>query len=64
MRGGDDYKQRNGRDMEGGVFIEQVTSFNYIGYTITVTNNRDLEIKMNRSHKMCSTVGRTLNNKI
>jgi hypothetical protein len=23
--------------------IEQINSFNYLGYTITVTNNRDLE---------------------
>jgi hypothetical protein len=26
--------------------IEQVNSFNYLGYTITVTNNIDLEMKM------------------
>jgi hypothetical protein len=26
--------------------IEQVNSFNNLGYTITVTKNRDLEIKM------------------
>jgi hypothetical protein len=64
VRGRDDYKERNGKDMEGGVFVEQVTSFNYLGYTITVTNNRDLEIKINRSNQMCSTIGRTLNNTI
>jgi hypothetical protein len=43
--------------------IEQVNSFNYLGYTITITNNRDLEIKMNRSNQMCSTMRITLNNK-
>jgi hypothetical protein len=26
----------------------QVSSFNYLGDTVTVTNNRDLETKMNR----------------
>jgi hypothetical protein len=40
--------------------IEQVDSFNYLGYIITVSNN---EIKMNRFHQMCSTVLRILNNK-
>jgi hypothetical protein len=33
-----------------------------LGYTITVTNNRDLETKMNRFKQMCSII-RTLNNK-
>jgi hypothetical protein len=33
--------------------IEKVKSFNYSRYTITVSNNRDLEIKMNRFNQMC-----------
>jgi hypothetical protein len=47
MRRDDDYKQRKGKDMEGGAFVEQVTRFNYIAYTVTVTKNRNLELKMN-----------------
>jgi hypothetical protein len=43
--------------------IEQVNSFNYLEYTITASNNTDLEIKMNRFNQMCSTMRRTLNNK-
>jgi hypothetical protein len=39
--------------------IEQVNSFNYSGYTITVTNCRDF-----RFDQMCSTVRRMLNDKI
>jgi hypothetical protein len=42
--------------------IERVNSTSYLGYTITVTNNRDLETKVNRFNQMCSTI-RTLNNK-
>jgi hypothetical protein len=30
--------------------IEQVNSFNYLGYVIGVTNNNDLEIKLNSFH--------------
>jgi hypothetical protein len=40
--------------------IEQVNSFNYLGYTIAVTNNKDLEIKLNRFHQMCGTIRRML----
>jgi hypothetical protein len=29
------------------IILEEVYSFNYLGYTITVSNNTDLEIKMN-----------------
>jgi hypothetical protein len=43
--------------------IEQENSFNYLGYTIAVTNNKDLEIKLNRFHQMCGTVRITLNRK-
>jgi hypothetical protein len=43
--------------------IELLNNFNYLGYTITVTNHRDLEIKMSRFNQLCSTVRRTLNNK-
>jgi hypothetical protein len=43
--------------------IEQVNSFNYFGYTITVTYNRGLEIKMNRFNRMCSTIRRVLINR-
>jgi hypothetical protein len=43
--------------------IKKVNSFNYLEYTITASNNSDLEIKMNRFHQMCSTIRRTLNNK-
>jgi hypothetical protein len=31
--------------------IEQVYSFNYLGSTIAVTNDRDLEIRMNKFKK-------------
>jgi hypothetical protein len=41
--------------------MEQLNSFNYVRYTITVSNSRDLEIKMNRFNQMCSTIHRTLN---
>jgi hypothetical protein len=41
---------------------EQVNSFIYIGYTI-VTNNRDLEKKINRFNQLCSTIRRIQNNK-
>jgi nitrogen-specific signal transduction histidine kinase len=43
--------------------IERVYSTNYLGYTITVSNNRDSETKMNRFNQMCSSAIRTLNNK-
>jgi hypothetical protein len=36
--------------------FEQVIGFNCLGYTITVSNNRDLETKMNRFYQMCSTI--------
>jgi hypothetical protein len=32
--------------------IEQVNSFSYLGYTIAVTNNKDLEVTLNRFHQM------------
>jgi hypothetical protein len=41
--------------------IEQVNSFSYLGYTIAVTNNKDLEIKLNTFHQMCGATRRTLN---
>jgi hypothetical protein len=43
--------------------IIEVNSFNCSEYTIRVSNNRDLEIKMNRFNQMCSTITGTLNNK-
>jgi hypothetical protein len=43
--------------------IEQVNIFNYLGYTITLSNNRDLGIERNRFNQICSTIRRTLNNK-
>jgi hypothetical protein len=43
--------------------IEQVNSFIYLGYTIAVTNDKDLEIKLNRFHQMCGTIRRMLNKK-
>jgi hypothetical protein len=36
--------------------IELVKNVNGLGYTITVTNNRDLEVKMNRFTQMGSTI--------
>jgi hypothetical protein len=36
--------------------LEKVNSFNYLGHTITVCNNTDLEIKMKRFNQMCSTI--------
>jgi hypothetical protein len=48
--------------MTNNNIIEQLHSFNYLRYTIRVTNNRDLDIKMNRFNKMRSTI-RTLNKK-
>jgi hypothetical protein len=36
--------------------IGQVNTFNYLGYTITLSNNRDLEIKVNRFNQMGKTV--------
>jgi hypothetical protein len=35
-------KNKNGNSH----IIKQVNNFNYLGYTVTVTNNRDLETKM------------------
>jgi hypothetical protein len=61
MRWEDDHKWQNGKDLEGGVRIEQVNNFNYLGYTITEADNRDLEIEMKRFNQMCSTM--TPNNK-
>jgi hypothetical protein len=43
--------------------IEQVNSFNYLGYAIAVTNNKDLEMKLNTVHQMCGAIRRTLNKK-
>jgi hypothetical protein len=43
--------------------IEQAGSFNYLRYTITVTNSRDLEIKINRFNQVCCAIRRTLINK-
>jgi hypothetical protein len=43
--------------------IEHVNNFNYLEYAIAVSNNTDLEIKMNRFNQFCSTIRRTLNNK-
>jgi hypothetical protein len=43
--------------------IKQVNSFNYLGHEITVTSNRDLEIKINIFNQMCCKIKRTLNNK-
>jgi hypothetical protein len=37
--------------------------FPELEYTITVTNNRGLEIKMNRFNQMCSTIRRALINR-
>jgi hypothetical protein len=39
----------------------QVSSFNYTGYIITLTDNGDLEIKMDRFNQMCNTIRGTLN---
>jgi hypothetical protein len=44
--------------------IKEVNSFNYLEYTIRVSDNRDLEIKINRFNEMCSTITGTLNNKL
>jgi hypothetical protein len=33
--------------------IKQVYSFNYLGYTIAMTNDGDLRIKMNRFNRKC-----------
>jgi hypothetical protein len=43
--------------------IEQVNSFNYLGYTITVSSNRGLEMKVNRFNQMFSIILRTLSKK-
>jgi hypothetical protein len=42
---------------------DQANSFNCLRHTVTVTNNRDLEIKTNRFNQMCNAVRTTLNNK-
>jgi hypothetical protein len=34
----------------------RANSFNYLGYTVTVTNNRDLEIKMHIFNRICGTI--------
>jgi hypothetical protein len=39
---------------------EKVNSFNYFGYTITVTSTRDFEIKRNRLNQMCCIISRAL----
>jgi hypothetical protein len=41
--------------------IEQANSSNHLGYSITVTNNRDLEININRFNQMRYKLRRTLN---
>jgi hypothetical protein len=41
--------------------IEQVNSFSYLGYAITVTGNRDLKTKWKRFKQTCNTI-RTSNN--
>jgi hypothetical protein len=43
--------------------MEQVNRFNYFGYTITVSNSRYLEIKVNRFNQMCSIIRRILSKK-
>jgi hypothetical protein len=40
--------------------IKDVNLFNYVGYTIAVSDNGNLEIEVNRFKQMCSTVLRTL----
>jgi hypothetical protein len=42
---------------------EQINSCNYLGYAITATDNRDLEIKINGFNQMRSTTRRKFNNK-
>jgi hypothetical protein len=42
--------------------IEQVNGFNYLRYTITLSNKRGLEIKINKFNQICSTIRRRLNN--
>jgi hypothetical protein len=42
---------------------KHVNSFNYLGYIITATKNRNLEIKINKFNQMCSTIRTTLNKK-
>jgi hypothetical protein len=42
--------------------IEQANRFNYLGYIITVSKNRDLEIQ-NRFNQICNTIGKKLSNK-
>jgi hypothetical protein len=49
--------------MANNNITEQIHSFNYFWYTITETNNRDFDKKMNRFNQMCSTI-RTLNIKV
>jgi hypothetical protein len=36
--------------------IAQENIFNDLGYAITVSNNRDLEMKVNRFNQMCRTI--------
>lgn len=36
--------------------IAQINIFNYLGYTITVSSNRNLEMKVNRFNQVCSTI--------
>jgi hypothetical protein len=42
--------------MTNNKIIEQVNTSNYIGYTITATNDRDLEIKTNKFNQMCNII--------
>jgi hypothetical protein len=43
---------------------EEENSYKYLEYSITITRNRDLEIKMNTFNQISCTERRTLNNKI
>lgn len=43
--------------------IEQVSSFKYLGCTITYLKEQDVDIKINRFQGMCGTIIRTLKNK-
>jgi hypothetical protein len=38
---------------------KQVNSFNYLGNTIRISKNRDLDIKLNRLNHTCSTIRRS-----
>jgi hypothetical protein len=42
---------------------KQVNSFNGLGYTVTLTNSKDLETKMNRFNQVSCTIRRALTDK-